>query len=330
MSNKKVIGTNLIETQIAIKIIKDFFEKELSRKLSLIRVSAPLFVFKSSGLNDELSGNELPISFKAKALDEDVEIVQSLAKWKRYALKKYDFKYGQGIYTDMNAVRKDEVLDEIHSLYIDQWDWEKIILSTDRNIGYLKRIVRKIYHCLYKTEQKINSIYGDLTTKLPKKITFITSNKLLSLYPELSPKEREYEICKLHRAVFILKIGAKLKNNLVHDTRAADYDDWKLNGDLLVFDDLIDGPLELSSMGIRVDKERLIKQLKIKKEEYKLDNFYCQGIINNEFPLTIGGGIGQSRLCMFFLDKKHIGEVQSSIWNQKDIDEALSLGLKIL
>lgn len=311
----------LIKLQNNIKFIKDNFERKLSSKLSLVRVSAPLFVFKESGLNDELNGVEKAISFTPKAIQKEVEIVQSLAKWKRFALKKYGFSIGEGIYTDMNAIRKDEALDQIHSLYVDQWDWEKIITPEDRNIAYLKKIVRDIYSVVYKVEDLVNKKDLSLHKKLPKSIFFISSDKLLKMYPDLTSKKREYEIVKKYGACFIYKIGDSLSNGLPHDARASDYDDWGLNGDIIVYDEVLDDALELSSMGIRVDSSSLLYQLKKKNELYKLNNNYCQGIINNILPLTIGGGIGQSRLCMFMLEKKHIGEVQSSVWPNSEYDD---------
>lgn len=309
---------SLIETEIAIKEVKDFFEKNLAKKLNLIRVSAPLFVKPETGLNDNLSGNEEPVNFTIKTINQKVEIVQSLAKWKRYALNKYQIPIHQGIYTDMNAIRKDETLDNIHSIYVDQWDWEKTIKKEDRNIKYLLEVVNNIFEVLKETENYINHKYKIFTTKLPKNIYAISTTELQEMYPNLTPKEREYEITKIHHAAFIYQIGWPLKNGISHDKRAADYDDWNLNGDIFVYDKIIDTALELSSMGIRVDKDSIKKQLKQKNEEEKLNNPYVKAILNDELPLTIGGGIGQSRLCLFFLEKKHIGEVQSSIWEETE------------
>lgn len=316
---------SLIETEIAIKEVKDFFEKTIAKKLNLIRVSAPLFVKPETGLNDNLTGNEEPVNFTIKTINKKVEIVQSLAKWKRYALNKYQIPMHQGIYTDMNAIRKDETLDNIHSIYVDQWDWEKIIQNEDRNILYLLDIVNQIFDVLKETENYINQKYKIFETKLPKQIYQISTTKLEELYPNLTPKEREYEITKKHQAVFIYQIGWPLKNGISHDKRAADYDDWNLNGDILVYDKIIDTALELSSMGIRVDKNSIKEQLKQKNEEDKLDNPYVKAILNDELPLTIGGGIGQSRLCLFFLEKKHIGEVQSSIWEETEEIKKLNI-----
>ena len=312
---------DVYETQKAIKFIKDTFEKELSKKLDLLRVSAPLFVSTKSGLNDGLSGVEKPIDFIVPELKEEVEIVHSLAKWKRMALSKYDIYLHKGLYTDMNAIRKDEVPDFIHSIYVDQWDWESSLLENERTYSYLKKIVRKIYSLIYKLALQVEKKYPSLKSSLPKEITFISTKELEKRYPNLSRKEREDEICREYKAVFLYQIGEKLKDGLPHDARAADYDDWKLNGDILVYYPLYDMALELSSMGIRVNKDRLIKQLKAKGEEYKLENDYCKSILNDEIPLSIGGGIGQSRLCMYLLQKAHIGEVQVSIWDKEEIEK---------
>lgn len=317
----------LLETQIAIKYLKDTFETLLAKKLNLIRVSAPLFLEEESGLNDELNGHEERVSFLVK--DKKLEIVQSLAKWKRYALKKYDFPLETGLYTDMNAIRKDEEMDNLHSIYVDQWDWEKIIKQEDRNKRYLFKIVSQIYSVIYKVSLISEKKWG-FKYDLPSKIAKISTKELEKRYPSKTPKEREYLISKALKAVFIYEIGWPLKNKLPHDGRAADYDDWKLNGDIILFDETIDSPIELSSMGIRVNKESLYKQLKYKGELDKLNNPYCQMINNDELPLTIGGGIGQSRLCMFYLKKKHIGEVQSSYWDDEYKEKLLKQGVKIL
>ena len=318
---------NLLETQIAIKYLKDKFEDLLAKKLNLVRVSAPLFVEESTGLNDNLNGVEERVSFIVK--DKKIEIVQSLAKWKRFALKEYKFPVDMGLYTDMNAIRKDEVMDNLHSIYVDQWDWEKIITEENRNKASLFKVVRQIYSVIYKVSQISEKKWG-FAYNLPRNITFISSKQLQKLYPNKSAKEREYLITKEHRAVFIYQIGWPLKDNLPHDGRAADYDDWNLNGDIILFDDAIDAPIELSSMGIRVNKDSLVKQLKAKNELDKLDNPYCQAIMNDELPLTIGGGIGQSRLCMYYLQKKHIGEVQSSYWSDDVKKETKEKGIKLL
>ena len=326
---------DLLETQIAIKFVKDTFEAELAKALNIIRVSAPLFVYSTSGLNDYLSGFERPVSFKALEFDTEIEIVQSLAKWKRMALKKYNISSGNGLYTDMNAIRRDESTDAIHSLYVDQWDWEKVL--TKDMIGNLggkieeikevripfSDVVRKIYSVIYKVGLMVEEKYTILESNLPKDIFIISSEELLKMYPNLTGKERENKITKEHGAVFIYGIGWPLSNNEPHDSRAPDYDDWKLNGDILVWDEELNIALELSSMGIRVDSSSIYEQVmyKSKNLDHKLDNNYAQMVLNNELPLTIGGGIGQSRLCMFFLKKKHIGEVQVSIWKEEEIEK---------
>lgn len=311
---------NLLETEIAIKYVKDMFERELAKALDLTRVSAPLFIFPSTGLNDNLNGHERRVSFDVKNIEEEVEVVQSLAKWKRSALAKYDFKDETGLYTDMNAIRRDEDLDSIHSAYVDQWDWEKIITKEDRKISYLKKTVKKIYRVLKKVEQMVCDKFTQIEPTLPKDIFFITTRELEEMWPLKTPQEREYEITKQYGAVFIMQIGGKLRNGLPHDGRAADYDDWKLNGDMMLYYKELDIAFEISSMGIRVDEVSILKQLKAKNEEYKIENQYVQGILNKTLPLTIGGGIGQSRLCMYMLKKAHIGEVQASIWSQDDIE----------
>ncbi len=304
----------LKETEVAIKTLKDYFETILAERLNLTRVSAPLFVPHQSGLNDNLTGVERPIMFNVPALNSDCEIIHSLAKWKRMALKQYKFETGEGIYTDMNGIRRDETLGNLHSLYVDQWDWEKIITASDRTENYLIEIVENIYTCLKLTEQEIHSLYPALEWELPPKITFLTAQELEDLYPGLSPKEREHAITKDKKAVFLMKIGGKLKSGKPHDERAPDYDDWNLNGDILVWHPGLEKALELSSMGIRVDSPTLMHQLKLAgREEWKQFKFHQQ-LLSGELPLTIGGGIGQSRLCMYFLEKIHIGEVQASIW----------------
>ncbi len=306
---------NLIETEVAIKLVKDTFERKLQEELKLIRVSAPLFVEPTTGLNDNLTGFEKAVSFKAVDLENrTLEIVQSLAKWKRNALKLYKFDHNYGLYTDMNAIRPFEELDNIHSLYVDQWDWEKIISEEERTYDYLQTVVRKIYKALLKTNEVVSQAYPVLKTDLPADITFISSSELKEKYPGKTSKEREDLIAKECKAVFIYQIGWPLDDGAPHDARAADYDDWNLNGDILLWYDELGISLEISSMGIRVNKESLVKQIKYKKEEYKLELPYSQDILNDHLPLTIGGGIGQSRMCMFFLKKAHIGEVQSSVW----------------
>ena len=308
---------DIVETQKAIKLIKNNFEKNLSKALCLARVSAPLFVDPKTGLNDNLSGKEKAVSFNL-VNGQELEIVQSLAKWKRYALKKYDLT---GLYTDMNAIRPNEEVDNLHSLYVDQWDWEKVIKKEDRSIDYLKETVRKIYKAFLETEDYISSLYPSLKHDLPQDITFLTTQELLDKYPTLTPKERENAITEEYKAVFIIGIGRALSDGSIHDTRAADYDDWNLNGDILVWHDTLKIALEISSMGIRVDKASLMSQVALKGEEFKLEYDYHKQILHDELPLTIGGGIGQSRLCLFFLNKAHIGEVQSSYWDKEDIEE---------
>ena len=318
---------NLIETQVAIKFLKDKFEDALAKKLNLVRVSAPLFVKKNTGLNDNLNGVEETVSFEVGG--ETIEIVQSLAKWKRYALAKYNFLKGTGLYTDMNAIRKDEVMDNLHSIYVDQWDWEMIIDESQRTKRFLFSVVNKIYSVIYKIANLSEKKWG-FSYNLPNKIYRISTKELEKMYPDKTPNEREFIVAKEQRAVFIYQIGWPLKNKAPHDGRAADYDDWKLNGDIVLFDDAINAPIELSSMGIRVNKDSLVKQLKHKDELDKLDNPYCQSIINDKLPLSIGGGIGQSRLCMYYLQKKHIGEVQSSYWSDEVLEDAKKKGVKLL
>ena len=307
---------NLVDTQIAIKLIKDTFERELAKELDLMRVSAPLFVEPETGLNDNLSGYEKAVNFVVNEDEKNLEIVQSLAKWKRYALNKYNI---DGLYTDMNAIRRFEETDNLHSLYVDQWDWERRLTPEQRKIGTLKRVVKRIYRAFLKTYSLLIKKYPVLQSNLPKEITFVTTKELETKYPSLSRKERENAICKEYGAVFLIGIGGKLKDGEPHDARAADYDDWKMNGDILLWYEPLQIAFELSSMGIRVNKESLVKQLKVKKEEYKLEMPYHKQILNDELPLSIGGGIGQSRLCMYLLKKIHIGEVQSSYWPDEDI-----------
>lgn len=323
---------DLLETQVAIKFVKDEFEKQLAKDLNLVRVSAPLFLGKSTNLNDGLNGIEKPVSFEVKFSDDKFEIVQSLAKWKRKAIKIYGIAPHQGIYTDMNAIRKDEeVVDNIHSIYVDQWDYEIHIEKDERNIKVLKKIVKTIFRTLKKVEAKINKKYPCFTAKLPENIYFISSRQLEKMYPNTDRKEREYLITKEKKAVFVSEIGWNLRDGKPHDGRAADYDDWKLNGDILVYDEVLDIALELSSMGIRVDENSIVKQLKSKGETEKLENSpYVNDILNKNLPYTLGGGIGQSRICMFFLEKCHIGEVQSSIWPDEDLAIAKENNIKLL
>ena len=319
-----------LETQRAIKFVKDEFQVMLAKKLHLLRVSAPLFVKTSSGLNDGLNGVERPISFNIKDEEENIEIIHSLAKWKRMALAKYNIPLGEGIYTDMNAIRKDEDVDFLHSIYVDQWDWEKVIKQNQRRFSYLRKTVKDIYSCLLKLSEKVSKKYPEIKHDLPKDIYFISTSELEEKYPTLSRKEREDAICKEHKAVFLYQIGWNLKDGLPHDGRASDYDDWKLNGDILLYYPLYEIAFEISSMGIRVDKKSLLKQLKARGEMEKVDNDYCKAIINDELPLSIGGGIGQSRLAMYMLNKAHIGEVQASIWNQKEVSKLKKKGIELL
>ena len=320
---------DVLQTQKYIKKIKDFFQLTLASTLDLERVSAPLFVLRETGLNDQLNGYEKAIEFKLFD-NKTAEIVHSLAKWKRYALSKYKFPVHTGLYTDMNAIRKDETVDNIHSYYVDQWDWEYVINKDERNEETLKQVVNKIYGVLLKTEAFIHSEVPQLEMCLPEKIHFVTSQELEDLYPDLSPKERENEIVKKYGAVFLMKVGGVLKSGKPHDGRSPDYDDWELNGDILVWFDTINMALELSSMGIRVDKDSLMKQLELSGTLDRLECDYHKMVINNELPFTIGGGIGQSRLCMFFLRKKHIGEVQVSVWPDEVLKECQEKGIHLL
>ena len=303
------------ETEIAIKMIKDNFENTLAKALDLTRVSAPLFVRPETGLNDNLNGVERPVSFDVKGIDGgSVEIVQSLAKWKRMALHKYDFALNTGLYTDMNAIRRDEDLDNLHSIYVDQWDWEKAIAKSDRTLDYLKMTVRQIYKALLETEQLVADKYPGITRQLPADITFVTTQEVEDMWPSLTPKERENEIARKYGAVFLMQIGGKLKSGIRHDGRSPDYDDWQLNGDILLWYETLDRAFEISSMGIRVDEESLMQQLVLAQCENRQHLPFHQDIINKRLPYSIGGGIGQSRLCMYLLHRAHVGEVQSSIW----------------
>ncbi|MBF1170566.1 MAG: aspartate--ammonia ligase [[Eubacterium] sulci] len=310
-----------METQRAIKKIKDYFQQELAYGLNLRRVSAPLFVAPETGLNDNLNGVERRVSFTILDMDEkQVEIVQSLAKWKRMALGKYGIKPGHGIYTDMNAIRRDEELDNIHSLYVDQWDWEKVITKEQRTTEYLHETVTTIYNAVKNLGDYVNRLYRDIQTELPNEIYFITSQELEDLYPDKTPKEREQLITKAHGAVFIEKIGGTLRSGEKHDGRSPDYDDWELNGDILLWNEVLEIAFEITSMGIRVDSDAMERQLKLAGTEDRKSLSFQSAVLNGELPLSIGGGIGQSRLCMFFLRKAHIGEVQVSVW-PKEMDE---------
>ena len=322
---------NLHDTQIAIKTVKDFFQNLLSQRLNLSRVSAPLFVDPDSGLNDNLNGVERPVTFDIKEQNgREAEVVQSLAKWKRYALKKYGFSYGEGLYTDMNAIRRDEITDNIHSIFVDQWDWEKIIKKDERTIATLMDTVKVVYKCLRKTEKYMAIQYDYIEEILPHDIFFVTTQELADMFPDNTPKEREYYIAKAKGAVCIMKIGDVLENGERHDGRAPDYDDWSLNADIVVYYPVLDIALELSSMGIRVDKKALLSQLKKAGCEESKDLPFQKAIINEELPYTIGGGIGQSRICMFFLRKAHIGEVQSSLWPENMIAQCEENGVQLL
>ncbi len=322
---------NLYDTQIGIKTVKDFFQNLLANHLHLLRVTAPLFVDPKSGLNDNLNGIERPVAFGIKEGDnKEAEIVHSLAKWKRYALQKYGFQCGEGLYTDMNAIRRDEDTDNIHSIFVDQWDWEKVISPEERNLDTLKETVKKIYKILRKTEKYMAIQYDYIDEILPKDISFITTQELEDRFPEKTPKEREYLISKEKGAVCIMQIGDLLKSGQKHDGRAPDYDDWSLNADIVVYYPVLDIALELSSMGIRVDKDALLSQLKKSGCEERAQLPFQKAIIEEQLPYTIGGGIGQSRLCMFFLRKAHIGEVQCSLWPDSTASHLASHGISLL
>ena len=322
---------SLHETQVAIKTVKDCFQNLLAERLNLLRVSAPLFVTPESGLNDNLNGVERPVSFDIPDQDGRMaEVVQSLAKWKRYALKKYGFHHGEGLYTDMSAIRRDEVIDNIHSVYVDQWDWEKIIDRDERTLDFLKNTVRDVYRVLRKTEKYMSICYDYIEEILPHDIFFVTSTELEEMFPDSTPKERERYITKAKGAVCIMQIGDVLPGGKPHDGRAPDYVDWALNADILVYYPVLDIALELSSMGIRVDETSLREQLDKAGCPERADLPFQKAVLNNELPLTIGGGIGQSRICMFFLRKAHIGEVQSSIWPDEVMAECEAKGIHLL
>ena len=321
---------NVLETQRAIRSLRHRFEENLCDALNLSRASAPLFVKRGSGLNDDLSGVERPVSFDVLESGDVVEVVHSLAKWKRMALGKYGFSMHTGLYTDMNAIRRDEKCDSIHSLYVDQWDWEKVISREDRTVEYLKDTVERIYSAILNTADGIERKYPVLDNYLPRSIKFITSQELLDIYPELSPKERENAITRKYGAVFLMCIGDRLSNGEKHDGRAPDYDDWSLNGDILVYNRVTDASFELSSMGIRVDRETLVKQLTAENKLDRLELPFHKALMDGELPLTIGGGIGQSRLCMLLLQKAHIGEVHTSVWPQSEIERCKELGIELL
>lgn len=331
---------NLAQTEMGIKMIKDFFQQNLSSELRLRRVTAPLFVLKGMGINDDLNGTERAVTFPIKDLDDaKAEIVHSLAKWKRLTLADYQIESGYGIYTDMNAIRSDEELGNLHSLYVDQWDWERTMGESERNLEFLKEVVCRIYAAMVRTEYMVYEMFPEIKPILPQHIHFIHSEDLLQMYPCFTPKEREDAITKEYGAVFIIGIGCKLSNGEKHDGRAPDYDDWStvaengqvgLNGDLLVWNSVLNRSLELSSMGIRVNKEALLRQLKETGTEEKKNLYFHKRLLNNELPQSIGGGIGQSRLCMFYLRKAHIGEIQASIWPEEMRRDALNAGMHLI
>jgi aspartate--ammonia ligase len=319
-----------MDTEHAIKLVKDTFQQQLSAMLRLRRVTAPLFVESGRGVNDDLTGVEQPVRFYVPELDRHCEIVHSLAKWKRMKLWRIQAAAGFGIYTDMNALRTFEKPDDIHSLYVDQWDWEKVILPEERNVSYLYDTVRRIYEVLLNTEYVLCERDSSLKPFLPKKIHFISSEELLQRYPEMTPQEREAAVCREHGAVFIQGIGGKLSDGKIHDSRAADYDDWALNGDILIWYPFLNKPIELSSMGIRVNAESLRRQLELTGHTDWSEREYHRLVLNNTLPLTIGGGIGQSRLCMILLHKRHIGEVQVSEWSAEEIERCRHEGIQLL
>lgn len=322
---------DLLQTEQAIKKVKDYFESNLAEELNLIRVSAPILVKEGNGVNDNLNGVERIVSFDALDIkDTQIQVVQSLAKWKRLALAKYGIGLGKGLYTDMNAIRRDEILSNLHSLYVDQWDWEKVITKEQRNVQTLQAEVRKIYNVLRSTEIYLNDFFPELTPSLPLNIHFITTQELEDQYPELTPKQREDQVAKKYGAVFISQIGGALKSGNKHDGRSPDYDDWLLNGDIVLWNSTLEMAFEVSSMGIRVDEETLQKQLKLAGAEDRAHLEFHQAILNKEVPYTIGGGIGQSRLCMFFLQKAHIGEVQVSIWNEEILQSCRDANIQLL
>lgn len=321
---------DLRDTEIAIKLVKDFFETELARALNLTRVSAPIMVTPQSGLNDNLNGVERPVSFDILETGETAEIVHSLAKWKRQALKTYGFRPGEGLYTDMNAIRRDEVTDNIHSIFVDQWDWERIITPEERNEATLRDIVKKIYLTLRKTEGFVCAHYPHIKPELPDSIAFVTTQELEDRYPDLTPKQREYEAAREYGAVFLMGVGGALRSGKIHDGRAPDYDDWSLNGDILLYDPLLDISLEVSSMGIRVDPEALRRQLAIRGCEERAELPFQKALLNGELPLTIGGGIGQSRMCVYLLRKAHVGEVQASLWPEDVVEACREANIQLL
>lgn len=336
---KNILGS-VENTEKAIKSVKDMFQNNLSAQLALLRVTAPMIVLSGTGINDELNGIERPVRFPVKDMNEQkAEVVHSLAKWKRLKLGEMEIGPGRGIYTDMNALRPDETLDNIHSIYVDQWDWERVIRKEDRNLEFLKKIVRRIYEAIKVTENKLFVEFPQIEPQLPETIHFIHSEELLQMYPDLTPKQREDKIVKEYGAVFIIGIGGKLSNGEIHDGRAADYDDWStpnsdgfygLNGDILLWNNVLGHAFEVSSMGIRVDEEAMLRQLAIKGEDYKKELLFHKKLLAGELPYTIGGGIGQSRLCMYLLRKAHIGEIQSSIWPDEMRARCKSEGIELI
>lgn len=318
------------DMQRAIVCVKDTFQQEFSRIMNLKRVSAPLFVLESSGINDNLNGVERPVSFDVPAVNEEAQVVHSLAKWKRLALKRYDFKVGDGLYTDMNAIRRDEELDNMHSVYVDQWDWEKIITRENRNIEFLKMIVRNIVRSIIATSEIVNACYPQLNTRLHREVSFITSQELEDMYPNLSSREREDRFVKKHKTACILQIGGPLKSGKPHDGRAPDYDDWDLNCDIFFWNKTLNRAMEISSMGIRVDSESLDRQLRQSGCDDRRELPFHKMLLEGELPLTIGGGIGQSRLCMLLMGCAHIGEVQVSIWDDETIAACEKAGINLL
>ena len=322
--------SDLITNQKAIKFVKDNFERVFAETLNLSRVTAPLLVYSTTGLNDDLSGVERAVRFDVKELGRDAEIVHSLAKWKRTALKKYGFEAGYGLYTDMNAIRRDDKVDNVHSIYVDQWDWERVITREDRTVEFLKSTVRAIVKAISTVNEMAKKEFSFLNLNINEDVKFITAGEAEEMYPDFNDKQREYALTKKYGTVFLMQIGKPLKNGKPHDNRAPDYDDWELNGDILFYNEILDAPFEISSMGIRVDEKSLIAQLKIANAEERLSFDYHKQIVNKELPLTIGGGIGQSRLCMFILQKAHIGEVQVSLWPDGMEEYAKENGIDIL
>lgn len=331
---------DLQHTELGIKYLKDFFQQSLSAELRLRRVTAPLFVLQGMGINDDLSGVERAVTFPVKDMnDAKAEVVHSLAKWKRVILADYGIKEGYGIYTDMNAIRADENLGNLHSLYVDQWDWERVITADERSLDFLKEIVNRIYSVLLRCEYALSEVFPQIEPVLPEKLHFVHSEELLQMYPTLSPKERENEITKKYGAVFIIGIGCKLSDGSVHDLRAPDYDDWTtvaenglpgLNGDILLWSSVLNCAVEVSSMGIRVDKKALLHQLQLTGEMHRAELLFHKRLLNGELPLSIGGGIGQSRVCMFFLRKAHIGEIQASLWPEEMRREVAQYGINLI